>query len=100
MAPFLTVPADLFDNPKSKTAHLSPGARRLYATSWAICDDQGQVHEPLLSQAISRWGDHITREDRLSLEEILYDMQNLGFLRDLRVRRRVFEFKRSGNWLS
>jgi hypothetical protein len=98
MARTINVPVDLLSDPK--TASVSPSARRLLVTSWAICDDKGNVAATLLDQAQARWGEAIRDEERVELPEILADLEKLGFLRDLKKKRDVFPFKRSGAWLS
>jgi hypothetical protein len=92
------MPADLLDDPKA--AGLSASAKRLLVTSWAICDDKGFVPQDKLDAATARWGEEIGRPERTRLVDVLEDLQRLGFVRELRRCGDVFQFKRSGGWLS
>lgn len=98
MAKFINVPLDVLDGPKG--AELSPSAKRLYVTSWVICDDDGNVKRELVDQVAERWGDAMKSPERVALGEILADMQRLGFVRELRKRGDRDQFKRCGEWLS
>jgi hypothetical protein len=98
MASFVRVPADLLSDPKCN--ELTPDAIRLYVSAWAACDDQGHLAKELVDPITDRWGEALDKDERLSLGEILADMQGLGFIRDLRRKGKHFQFKRCGNWLT
>lgn len=98
MARTVNIPLDLLDDPKA--VNVGPAGKRLYVTAWAICDDKGVVPKETLDRATERWGDELAADARLTLPEILADLQRLGFLREVRKRGDVFQFKRSGEWLS
>jgi hypothetical protein len=98
VAKLINVPKSLLDS--DKATNLEPAAKRLLVTAWAICDESGKLLQDNVPLAEARWGDGLARDERLLLKEILQDMQKLGFIRDLRERSAIFQFKRSGDWLS
>ncbi len=79
---------------------LSPSARRIYVTGWAICDDTGTMRQEQIDLAVAAWGADINRPDRLSVAEILFDMERLGFCRGVSDRGEVFRFQRCATWLA